>query len=525
MSSITHLLKYGGDYMFPVVKGTSYVLVHVPDLVIHNGSTQTMERLINPDSEYLKKLPGHLREYQEVVGYAPNQAYIGGMSIDDLKMAEQPWYQKKVEGADRFGEFGEIMPEDEFYGLMQICDSFDLVKLEKAFAAQVKNKLAAHPLAGRMASGRMAEGLDMAEIEALVNKHHAEGLYSGGKLVGCVKRAHDRDINLNAHVMLENIVTKASGVLALLNLISKNNLDPAQIDYVIECSEEACGDMNQRGGGNFAKAIAEIAGCSNATGSDTRGFCAAPTHALIEAAALVQSGIFSNVVILAGGATAKLGMNGKDHVNKGLPALEDVLGGFAILVGENDGISPVIRTDLVGKHNVGTGSSPQAVITSLVIAPLNKGGMKITDIDKYSVEMQNPEITMPAGAGDVPAANYKMIAALGVKRQELGREDIGAFVEKHGMPGFAPTQGHIPSGVPFIGHCKKLMEHGRLQRAMIIGKGSLFLGRMTNLFDGVSVILEKNSGKVEAEEKISEDQIKALIGKSLREFATQLLGE
>ena len=30
--------------------------------------------------------------------------------------------------------------------------------------------------------------------------------------------------------------------------------------------------------------------------------------------------------------------------------------------------------------------------------------------------MQNPEITKPAGAGDVPEANYKMIAALGVKR-------------------------------------------------------------------------------------------------------------
>ena len=30
--------------------------------------------------------------------------------------------------------------------------------------------------------------------------------------------------------------------------------------------------MNQRGGGNFAKAAAEIAGLPNATGSDTRGF-------------------------------------------------------------------------------------------------------------------------------------------------------------------------------------------------------------------------------------------------------------
>ena len=60
-----------------------------------------------------------------------------------------------------------------------------------------------------------------------------------------------------------------------------------------------------------------------------------------------------------------------------------------------------------GRHTVGTGSSPQAVITSLVSDPLEKSGLKITDIEKYSAEMQNPDITKPAGAGDVPMANYK----------------------------------------------------------------------------------------------------------------------
>ncbi|KJF25915.1 glycine reductase, partial [Clostridium aceticum] len=162
-------------------------------------------------------------------------------------------------------------------------------------------------------------------------------------------------------------------------------------------------------------------------GSDTRGFCAAPTHALIEAAALVKAGVFENVVIVAGGATAKLGMNGKDHVKKDMPILEDIIGGFAVLVSKNDGINPILRTDLLGRHTVGTGSSPQAVITSLITAPLDRGGLKITDIDKYSVEMQNPDVTKPAGAGDVPEANYKMIAALGVKRGELDRKEVATF--------------------------------------------------------------------------------------------------
>ena len=134
----------------------------------------------------------------------------------------------------------------------------------------------------------------------------------------------------------------------------------------------------------------------NATGSDTRGFCAAPAHAMILAASLVQAGTFKNVMVVAGGSTAKLGMNGKDHVKKDMPILEDVIGGFAMLVSSNDGVNPILRNDLVGRHTVGTGSSPQAVITSLVTEPLDRGNLKITDIDKYSVEMQNPDVTKPA---------------------------------------------------------------------------------------------------------------------------------
>lgn len=511
--------------MFAVVRGTSYVLVHAPDMTINNGSTQTMERDSNPESEYLKKIKDHMRGFQDVVAYPPNQVYIGNKNPENLRDIRQPWYENGISDADRFGKMGEIMPQDEFYGLMKVADAFDLVKLEKGFADSVKQKLSQHPQLGEGTAQRIGEGVDMSDIEDQIKNHHAEGMYMDGKLVGCVKRAHDKDINLNAHVMFENIVVKASGALALINMLKVNNIDPGEVDYVIECSEEACGDINQRGGGNFAKSIAEVAGCVNATGSDVRGFCAAPTHALIQAAALVKSGVYKNVAVTAGGSTAKLGMNGRDHVAKGLPILEDVVGGFAVLVSANDGINPVLRTDLVGYHKVGTGSSPQAVITSLVISPLEKGDLKITDVDKYSVEMQNPEITVPAGAGDVPTANYKMIGALGVKRNELKREQLIEFTQNHGMPGFAPTQGHIPSGVPFLGHCRDMMEKGDIQRAMIVGKGSLFLGRMTNLFDGVSIIVEKNSGKAEEQAGISEEKVRAMIAQSLKEFAAKLLSE
>ena len=82
-----------------------------------------------------------------------------------------------------------------------------------------------------------------------------------GELVGCVKRAHEFDKNLTSHIMTENLVVKASGILAGLHLIDKyDDINQEDIDYIIECSEEACGDMNQRGGGNFAKAIGEVLG-------------------------------------------------------------------------------------------------------------------------------------------------------------------------------------------------------------------------------------------------------------------------
>ncbi|HYE83486.1 MAG TPA: glycine/sarcosine/betaine reductase complex component C subunit beta [Clostridia bacterium] len=506
----------------PVVKGAAYLLVHVPDMIMHYGTTCVLEHEANPGSDFLKKLPEFVRSYEEVVKYAPNQAYIGSILPDELSSIAKPWYKNPVQDAKAEGKMGEIINQDEFYAAMKLSDAFDLVTLEKGFLEDTKAMLSKKPLYTETELAKLKEGAEYSEIETKV-KAGAEPLYKGNKLVGCVKAAHDKDKNLTAHIMVENLVVKASGVIALKNLIYRNNIPSDSVEYVIECSEEACGDMNQRGGGNFAKAISEIAGATGATGSDTRGFCAAPTHALINAAALVKAGVYKSVAIVAGGATAKLGMNARDHVAKGVPVLEDCLGGFAILVTENDGVSPVLRTDIVGRHTVGTGSSPQAVMESLITKPLDKVGMKITDVNKYSVEMQNPEITEPAGAGDVPLANFKMIAALGAKRGDIDKTAMPAFIKEHGMPGFAPTQGHIPSGVPFVGAAREMIMAGSIERAMIVGKGSLFLGRMTNQFDGVSIIMEKNTGREEAAGAVSKEEVKGMVAEAMKDFASFLL--
>lgn len=509
---------------FPVVKKASYILVNTPDMVIHNGTTQTLERQTNPNSEYLQNLKSDLRPFNEVVAYPPNQAYIGNITPEQLSEIPRPWLNNTIEEANRFGKFGEIMPQDEFYGLMKISDVFDLVVLVEDFANEIKEKLSSHPML--KAKVEKIVGDSMGKVEDLVSNVGAEGLYIDGKLVGCVRRAHEFDPNLSAHYMLENLVVKASAVIAGMHLVDGLDIDINEIEYVIECSEEAIGDMNQRGGGNVAKAIGEVIGLNGATGIDMRGFCAGPSHALINASALVQSGIYKNVLVIAGGATAKLGMNGKDHLKKGLPILEDCLGGFAVLVSQNDGVSPVLRTDIIGRHTIGHGASPQAVLEALVLDPLTKAGLKITDVDKFAPEMQTPEITEPAGAGDVPTQNYKMIGALAVKKGQLDRKELPNFIKAHGYPGFAPTQGHIPSGVPIIGHGIEHIKNGVLNNFMVVGKGSLFLGRMTNLFDGVSILVEKNSGLQEnAENTVSKEEVKMMVADAMKEFADYLLSE
>ncbi len=512
---------------FPVLRGASYALIQAPDMVLHQGSTQTSERHLHPDSEYLKELPGHLRSFADAVAYPPNQVYIGNMRPLALDGIPRPWYGNPTPNAVREGKYGEIMPLDEFYGLMKAVDMFDLVLLEEGFQRGILAKLQAHPIVGGWKTlAKLEKGhAEQAQIESLVQEHKAEPMYLENKLIGCVKKAHDFDAALSDHVMFENLVSKASAAFGLALLFAKTDLKADEVEYIIECSEEACGDMNQRGGGNFAKAIGEICDCVNATGSDTRSFCAGPVHALVEAAALVQSGIYKNVVVVAGGASAKLGMNAKDHVKKGLPVLEDMLGAFAVHIGENDGVSPVIRTDAIGRHTIGSGASPQAVMQAIVANPLDRAGIKLADIDTFSVEMQNPEITEPAGAGDVPKANYKMIAALGVMRKDFERSELNDVVARISMPGFAPTQGHIPSGVPFLAHCRDMLAESAIRRAMIVGKGSLFLGRLTNLFDGVSFIIEKNDGKAGDAQALDKDSVRGMIAEAMAEFAASLRAE
>ncbi len=70
--------------MNSVIKGASYVLVHTPDMVLYNGTTQTTERVVNPDSEYLKEYQSIFVHMKRHVSYWPNQTYIGNAHPDEL---------------------------------------------------------------------------------------------------------------------------------------------------------------------------------------------------------------------------------------------------------------------------------------------------------------------------------------------------------------------------------------------------------------------------------------------------------
>jgi len=303
----------------------------------------------------------------------------------------------------------------------------------------------------------------------------------------------EHDESLAAHVLMDNLAAKATATLALLHLLEKSGIDPTSIDYVLGCGEEAIGDRYQRGGGNMAKAVAEAAGLTEASGADVKNFCAAPVPALVIAASLVASGVFGRVAVVAGGSMAKLGMKFQGHLKNSLPVMEDVLGGTAALVQADDGVSPRIRLDVVGRHKVSHGGSASQVMEALAIEPLDRAGIALTDVDDFATELHNPEITEPQGSGNVPDRNYKTIAALAVRRGDLAKADLAAFVVERGMPGYAPTQGHLASALCYLPHAVERLTTGDANRVMLIAKGSLFLGRMCQLSDGMSLLLERNA--------------------------------
>lgn len=475
--------------MTVVVRGARTFLAHTPGLVRH-GSKPARE--MARDAALLDRLSARLRPYAAAAAYPPNRAFLGALSPDALAALPRPWFEA-ASPADARGPHGFIVPEETFYGFLKADDEFDVVWLDERFVGEIREALAHHPLAAPEDLGRVGEGKPASAIRMRLETEGALALtLRDGRLVGCVGRAHEEDASLAADILLENLAAKTTAVLALRTLSADGLADAATIPYVINSGEEAVGDRYQRGGGNLAKAIAARSACLGASGADVKAFCCGPVHALVTAAALVGAGVFEQVAVVGGCSLAKLGMKFQGHLAKGHPILEDVLAGFAALIGRDDGRSPILRLDAIGRHSVGAGGAQQAILEALTVKPLERIGLRLADVDRYATELHNPEATEPAGSGNVPLLNYRLLAALAVSRGEIPREALGDFVARHGMPGFSPTQGHIASAVPFLAQAVDGLTCGTMRRVMFLAKGSLFLGRMTQMSDGLSFILERN---------------------------------
>ena len=490
-------MRQGGTGVtVPVISGASQVLAHLPGVSRH-GSKPSRE--LGRSAELETQFLASLRPFDEALAYAPHRAYLGHVHPRD--MPARPWVHPIAErgaalaGArredGRFAPDGELMPEDEALALIALADDFDLITLDEDFAHRTASLLARHPLAARLPLDKLEKSAGDAQSAAATPGALPLTLASG-ELAGGIRRAHDDDHSLDAPVVLENLACKATATLALLHLLEQRDVDKDSVEFVISCSEEAVGDRYQRGGGNMAKAVAIAAGLDQASGADVKNFCAAPLPAMVIAGSLVASGVFRRVAVVAGGSLPKLGMKFQGHLKHGLPVLEDVLGGAAFLVEADDGVSPQIRLESVGRHRVAAGSSNPQIMEALGVEPLARLGISMVEVDDYATELHDPEVTEPQGSGNVPERNYKLLAALAARRGDIQRGDIETFMAQRGMPGFAPTQGHLASALCYLPHALRRLTGGGAQRVQMIAKGSLFLGRMTEQSDGMSVLLERN---------------------------------
>lgn len=473
----------------PVIRGVRFFLAHTPGLVQYGSKPR---RDIAHEPAVAEAIAAKLRGYDAALAYPPNRAFLGHLHPDALASLPKPWFAHQTP-TERWGAHGELMPEEEFYGLLKLCDAFDLVHLEAGFIQDIRPALATHPLFTATDLDRLGTGIaqDKIAVELKASPQTLPLTLRNGRLIGCLHAAHEEDTSLAADVLLENLACKATAVMALRTLLAQEQIDPLTIPYVLNSGEEAVGDRYQRGGGNLAKAVAEMSQCQIATGVDIKGFCCGPVHALMIAGGLVSARVFPQVAVIGGCSLAKLGMKYRGHLQHDQPILEDVLAGVAILVSADDGRSPRLRLDAIGRHTVAAGSSQKAIFEHLVRQPLEQLGLGYADIDKYATELHNPEVTEPAGSGNVPQLNYRVIAGLAAMHKDITPAQVPAFVARHGMPGYAPTQGHIASAIPFLSHAIDGLRAGTLQRVMFLAKGSLFLGRMTQMADGLSFILER----------------------------------
>ncbi|MBI3061872.1 MAG: glycine reductase [Deltaproteobacteria bacterium] len=479
------------SHLQPVVKAASAILIHSPGLVRY-GSKPSREIAARPWR--LKELLGRLRSFAQAENYLPNDVFLGKQSPQRLFEIDRPWFNRPPLRANESLPFGELVEEERFLGLLAVADVFKHVHLLDRFWEDVKPRLDQSRLCKPLV--RVVPALLTREqLRCEIDRGGGLPLFVGADAepVGWVRHGNAEDGSLTAPILLENLCCKVSAALAVREISHQDSkLRVEDAHFVLSCSEEAVGDRYQRGGGNLAKAIAEFAGCGLASGVDIKDFCAAPIPAMVIGAAMVQSGVVENVIVVGGSSLPKLGMKFLYHLDKGIPVLEDVQAAIAAWIGRDDGKSPVLNLAGVGRHPVQSGAGMDQQLKAIVVEPLERLKLDVAGVDKFVSELHNPEVTIPANGGDVPERNYRMLAAVLAACGKIGRGEIAEFMSKKGVPGYVPTQGHIASAFAYLPHALRGLTQGELRRCFLFARASLFLGQMTQLGDGMSLLLERH---------------------------------
>jgi betaine reductase len=476
----------------PVIKAATSTLIHTPGLVRY-GSKPAREIGANPAR--LFQLNSKLRSFAEAQGYLPNQVFVGQQSPEKLLQVKRPWFEHEAALGEERKAFGSVIDERPFLALIALADPFKHVSLLDRFWQETLPLLQALPVCQGLVT-TTPNLVDANGLKAKMSEGNGLPLFAGvdPKPVGWIADGHHEDESLSAGVLLENLCGKVSAALALEEMFVRDQrLKKNAVSLLVGCSEEAVGDRYQRGGGNLAKAIAEFSGCGMASGFDIKDFCAAPIPAMVTAGALVQAGVFDNVIVVGGSSLPKLGMKFLYHMEKNMPVLEDMQAAVAVWIGQDDGTSPVMNLGSVGRHPVSAGASLDQQLKTLIIEPLNRLELGLPLVDKFVTELHNPEITLPANGGDVAERNYRMLGAVLARAGKLAKTEIPAFMKERGLPGYAPTQGHIASALAYVPHAFQALTQGQFQRCFLFARASLFLGQMTQLSDGMSVMLERHS--------------------------------
>ncbi len=298
--------------------------------------------------------------------------------------------------------------------------------------------------------------------------------YQAGEIVAAFRPAHDADEALSSAVLLENLTCKASAVHAVRCLLRGSKIDPGT-DRIRHRMRRGSGrrSVSARWREPRESDRRAVRPFENASGSDVKAFCAGPIHALIMAGALVACRRVR--------ASARRGRWVPSQTGDEVPGRS------------RQRVRRSSRTFSRGwRSSVGPGQTaarpcfdwtPSERTGSVPVPPSRRCSRISSESRSTPSVSPSPRSTATRRSCTTPRSqnrpaaatfrgrNYRMLAALGAVRGELGSQDIDTFAFERGLPGYSLTQGHIASAIPWLPHALARFARGELRRTMLFAEG------------------------------------------------------